>query len=156
MRDDHELTLKQLAAFGVEFDALYQCTPVDLGAGDARYIRQVRAAVRVCYWSGRVLLMFGWLPSTRLSGSLLLGLGRTPENMKPDHNVIYGQYDWMNGPEFVGCVHGWGTVGPFNFWRHTHNHIHHIYINVLGKGDDVGHGVVCLLPEQRWKPFYRW
>lgn len=156
MRDDRELTPEQLAAFGAELDALRQRTLADLGADDARYIRRVRAAVRVCCWSGRALLMFGWLPPTWLLGSLLLGLGKILENMELGHNVMHGQYDWMNDPEFAGRAYEWDIAGPSDFWRHTHNHIHHTYTNVLGKDDDVGYGVVRLFPEQRWKPFYRW
>ncbi len=147
---------EQLAAFGAELDALRQRTLADLGADDARYIRRVRAAVRVCCWSGRALLMFGWLPPTWLLGSLLLGLGKILENMELGHNVMHGQYDWMNDPEFAGRAYEWDIAGPSDFWRHTHNHIHHTYTNVLGKDDDVGYGVVRLFPEQRWKPFYRW
>lgn len=156
MRDDRELTPEQLAAFGAELDALHLRTLADLGADDARYIRRVRAAVRVCCWSGRALLMFGWLPPTWLLGSLLLGLGKILENMELGHNVMHGQYDWMNDPEFAGRAYEWDIAGPSDFWRHTHNHIHHTYTNVLGKDDDVGYGVVRLFPEQRWKPFYRW
>ncbi len=156
MRDDRELTPEQLAAFGAELDALRLRTLADLGADDARYIRRVRAAVRVCCWSGRALLMFGWLPPTWLLGSLLLGLGKILENMELGHNVMHGQYDWMNDPEFAGRAYEWDIAGPSDFWRHTHNHIHHTYTNVLGKDDDVGYGVVRLFPEQRWKPFYRW
>ncbi len=77
MRDDRELTPEQLAAFGAELDALRLRTLADLGADDARYIRRVRAAVRVCCWSGRALLMFGWLPPTWLLGSLLLAWARS-------------------------------------------------------------------------------
>lgn len=62
----------------------------------------------------------------------------------------------MNDPEFAGRAYEWDIAGPSDFWRHTHNHIHHTYTNVLGKDDDVGYGVVRLFPEQRWKPFYRW
>ncbi|MER1157392.1 fatty acid desaturase DesB, partial [Pseudomonas aeruginosa] len=89
-------------------------------------------------------------------GSLLLGLGKILENMELGHNVMHGQYDWMNDPEFAGRAYEWDIAGPSDFWRHTHNHIHHAYTNVLGKDDDVGYGVVRLFPEQRWKPFYRW
>ncbi|MDF5948842.1 fatty acid desaturase [Pseudomonas aeruginosa] len=140
MRDDRELTPEQLAAFGAELDALHLRTLADLGADDARYIRRVRAAVRVCCWSGRALLMFGWLPPTWLLGSLLLGLGKILENMELGHNVMHGQYDWMNDPEFAGRAYEWDIAGPSDFWRHTHNHIHHTYTNVLGKDDDVGYG----------------
>jgi fatty acid desaturase len=155
-RLDRELSPAELEAFGVELDALRQRTLADLGAADARYIRRVRGVVRLCCWSGRALLMFGWFAPTWLLGSLLLGLGKILENMELGHNVMHGQYDWMNDPEFAGRQYEWDIVGPADFWRHTHNHIHHTYTNVLGMDDDVGYGVVRLFPEQRWKPFYRW
>ncbi|MCY1273801.1 NADPH-dependent stearoyl-CoA 9-desaturase [compost metagenome] len=156
MRADRRLSPAELAAFGAELDALRQRTLADLGAADARYIRRVRRAVRFCCWSGRALLMCGWLPPTWLLGSLLLGLGKILENMELGHNVMHGQYDWMNDPEFAGRRYEWDIAGPADFWRHTHNHVHHAYTNVLGLDDDVGYGLVRLFPEQRWKPFYRW
>ena len=156
MRVDRELNPEELAAFGAELDALGRRTRADLGEADARYIRRIRSAVRFCCWSGRALLMFGWLPPTWLLGTALLGLGKIFENMELGHNVIHGQYDWMNDPEFSGRNYEWDIAGPSAFWRHTHNHIHHTYTNVLGMDDDVGYGLVRLFPEQRWKPFYRW
>jgi fatty acid desaturase len=156
MRMDKTLSASELEAFGAELDALRQRTLADLGAADARYIRRVRAAVRACCWSGRVLLMAGWFPPTWLLGTLLLALGKILENMELGHNVMHGQYDWMNDPSLAGRSYEWDIAGPSDFWRHTHNHIHHTYTNVLGMDDDVGYGVVRLFPEQRWKPFYRW
>src|SRR5690606_39588547 len=82
MRTDRELTPAELDAFGAELDALRERTLADLGAADARYIRRVRAAVRLCCTAGRVLLMFGWFPPTWLLGTLLLGLGKILENME--------------------------------------------------------------------------
>ncbi|MCY1202001.1 NADPH-dependent stearoyl-CoA 9-desaturase [compost metagenome] len=156
MRFDRELTPAELDAFGAELDALRQRTLDDLGEADARYIRRIRTAVRLCCWSGRALLLLGWFPPTWLLGVALLGLGKILENMELGHNVMHGQYDWMNDPELRGTRYEWDIAGPSDFWRHTHNHIHHSYTNVLGKDDDVGYGVVRLFPEQRWKPFYRW
>ncbi|MGB4073665.1 fatty acid desaturase family protein [Pseudomonas sp.] len=156
MRGDRELSTDEMNAFGNELDALRQRTLADLGEVDARYIRRIRAAVRCCCWGGRSLLMFGWFPPTWLLGTLLLGLGKILENMELGHNVMHGQYDWMNDPEFAGRSYEWDIAGPSDFWRHTHNHVHHTWTNVLGMDDDVGYGVVRLFPEQRWKPFYRW
>jgi linoleoyl-CoA desaturase len=156
MRRDRELSTDEMNAFGNELDALRQRTLADLGETDARYIRRIRAAVRLCCWGGRGLLMLGWFPPTWLLGTLLLGLGKILENMELGHNVMHGQYDWMNDPEFAGRSYEWDIAGPSDFWRHTHNHVHHTWTNVLGMDDDVGYGVVRLFPEQRWKPFYRW
>nr|WP_298137154.1 fatty acid desaturase [uncultured Pseudomonas sp.] len=156
MRVDRELTAEEVASFGAELDALRQRTLDDLGEVDARYIRRIRAVVRFFCWSGRALLMFGWFPPTWLLGSLLLGLGKIMENLELGHNVMHGQYDWMNDPELSGRHYEWDMAGPSIFWRKTHNHIHHTYTNVLGMDDDIGYGLARLFPEQRWKPFYRW
>ena len=156
MREDRELSREEIEAFGAELDALRERTLADLGDADARYIRRVRAVVRACCWSGRLLLLAGWFPPTWLLGTLLLGLGKIIENMELGHNVMHGQYDWMNDPELAGRTYEWDIAGPSDFWRHTHNHIHHTYTNVLGMDDDIGYGVVRLFPEQRWKPYYRW
>jgi len=156
MRNDRQLSPEELQDFAAELDALRQRTLSKLGETDARYIRRVRTVVRVCCWSGRGLLFFGWFPPTWLLGTLLLGLGKIIENMELGHNVLHGQYDWMNDPEFSGRDYEWDIAGPSAFWRHTHNHVHHTYTNILGMDDDVGYGLVRLFPEQRWKPFYRW
>src|SRR5690606_7422594 len=156
MRVDRELNAAELDAFAAELDELRRQTIADLGEADARYIRRVRGAVRFCCWSGRALLMFGWFPPTWLLGTLLLGLGKILENMELGHNVMHGQYDWMNDPELHGRHYEWDIVGPSDFWRHTHNHMHHTWTNVIGMDDDVGYGVVRLFPAQRWKPFFRW
>ena len=156
MRQDRELDAAQLQAFGAELDGLRQRTLADLGEADARYIRRIRSLIRGCALAGRLLLFLGWFPPTWLLGTALLGLAKILENMELGHNVMHGQYDWMNDPELAGRSYEWDIAGPSDFWRHTHNHIHHTYTNVLGMDDDVGYGVVRLFPEQRWKPFYRW
>lgn len=156
MRTDRQLAPAELQTFAEELDALRQHTLASLGEADARYIRRVRALVRAFCWIGWALLLCGWSAPTWLMGSLLLGLGKIIENMELGHNVLHGQYDWMNDPEFNGRNYEWDIAGPADFWRHTHNHVHHTYTNVLGKDDDVGYGLVRLFPEQRWKPFYRW
>ncbi|MBP8264855.1 MAG: acyl-CoA desaturase, partial [Pseudomonas sp.] len=114
-REDRELNEVELQAFAAELDALRQRTLASLGSEDARYIRRVRAAVRACCWSGRLLLMFGWFPPTWLLGSLLLALGKILENMELGHNVMHGQYDWMNDPELSGRDYEWDIVGPSDF-----------------------------------------
>jgi linoleoyl-CoA desaturase len=156
MRVDRQLTAAELQAFAAELDDLGRRTRADLDEADARYIRRLRSVVRLFTFAGRGLLFFGWFPPTWLLGTLLLGLGKILENMELGHNVMHGQYDWMNDPEFSGRTYEWDIAGPSDFWRHTHNHIHHTYTNVLGMDDDIGYGVVRLFPEQRWKPFYRW
>lgn len=52
--------------------------------------------------------------------------------MELGHNVMHGQYDWMNDPKFNGQTYEWDTVGTSDNWRQTHNYKHHTYTNVKG------------------------
>jgi fatty acid desaturase len=155
-RSDRHLGQAELDEFGARLDELRRRTLADIGEADARYIRRIRLAMRACVVAGRALLFFGWFPPTWILGSLLLGLGKILENMELGHNVMHGQYDWMNDPELSGKTYEWDIDGPSDFWRHTHNHVHHAYTNVMGKDDDIGYGLARLFPDQRWKPHYRW
>ena len=75
--------------------------------------------------------------------------------MELGHNVMHGQYDWMNDPKFNGPKYEWDIVGTSENWRQTHNYKHHTYTNIKGMDDDIGYGLLRLFPEQRWKPgFY--
>lgn len=155
-RQDRDLSLQEQEAFAQELDAIGKRTRAQIGEADARYIRRLRTVVRLMELTGRGLLFFGFFPPTWLLGTAILGLSKILENMELGHNVMHGQYDWMNDPDFCGRNYDWDIVCPGDFWREAHNHQHHTYTNVIGKDDDVGYGVVRLFPEQRWHPFYRW
>lgn len=145
---------EQLAAFGAELDALRERTLADLGERDARYIRRIYAAVRYCEVIGRGLLFFGLFPPAWLLGTLFLGIAKILDNMELGHNVIHGQYDWMNDPKFNGKNFEWDIVGTSESWRKTHNYKHHTYTNIIGMDDDIGYDVLRLFPEQRWHPAF--
>ena len=144
----------QLAAFGAELDALRERTLTDLGERDARYIRRIYAAVRYTEVMGRGLLFFGLFPPAWIIGTLLLGISKILDNMELGHNVIHGQYDWMNDPHLSGKTFEWDLVGTSDHWRKTHNYSHHTYTNIKGMDEDIGYGVLRLFPEQRWRPFF--
>ena len=144
----------QLDAFGAELDALRERTLSDLGTRDARYIRRIVAAVRYTEVLGRGLLFFGLFPPAWLLGTLLLGISKILDNMELGHNVMHGQYDWMNDPHLNGKTFEWDLVGTSDHWRKTHNYSHHTYTNIKGMDEDIGYGVLRLFPEQRWRPFY--
>ncbi|HEY0972857.1 MAG TPA: acyl-CoA desaturase, partial [Solimonas sp.] len=100
------LNPEELDRFGAELDALRTRVVADLGAADARYVRNVVKAVRWSALSGRVLLAagaigllftpWGWLGL--VSGTMALTLAKILENMELGHNVMPGQYDWMRDP----------------------------------------------------------
>jgi fatty acid desaturase len=155
-RQDRDLSPAEQEAFAAELEAVGMRTRAQLGEADARYIYRLRTIVRLMELLGRGLLFFGFFPPTWLLGTALLGLSKILENMEIGHNVMHGQYNWMNDPSLYGRHYDWDIVCPGDFWRETHNHQHHTYTNVIGKDDDVGYGVVRLFPEQKWHPFFRW
>ncbi len=148
------LTAEQLEAFGAELDAIRLEVMKNLGEEDARYIRNVARLVRYTEVSGRGLLMLGILPPAWLAGTTLLSISKIVENMELGHNVMHGQYDWMNDPAFNGKSYEWDNAGTADSWRDTHNVSHHVYTNIRGMDDDIGYGMLRLFPEQRWKRFY--
>ncbi|WP_374358307.1 fatty acid desaturase, partial [Chitinimonas sp.] len=154
MPHNRTLSPEEAAAFAAELDALRNRHLADLGDADARYIRRIRATVRLTEVAGRLMLFGGFFPPTWLAGVLLLALSKILENMELGHNVMHGQYDWMNDPEFSGKHYEWDHFCSSEAWRRTHNYQHHTYTNVLGRDHDIGYGTVRVFPEQRWRRFY--
>ena len=76
------------------------------------------------------------------AGTATLGVAKIIENMEIGHNVMHGQWDWMNDPEIHSSTWEWDMSGASKHWRFTHNFMHHKYTNILGMDDDVGYGVL--------------
>ncbi|WP_396906228.1 fatty acid desaturase family protein, partial [Mycolicibacterium phlei] len=72
--------------------------------------------------------------------------------MEIGHNVMHGQWDWMNDPEIHSSTWEWDMSGAAKHWRFTHNFMHHKYTNILGMDDDVGYGLLRVTRDQKWKP----
>jgi NADPH-dependent stearoyl-CoA 9-desaturase len=149
-----KLSDEQLEAIGKEFDQLHQEVKSDLGERDARYIRGIIALQRRLALMGR-----GWLIASRfkpawLVGTLTLSTAKILENMEIGHNVMHGQWDWMNDPVINSQVWDWDTASTKEAWKHSHNYIHHTFTNILGKDRDLGYEVMRIDPHQRWHPVY--
>jgi len=148
------LTDEQLAQIGKEFDELHEEVKADLGDRDARYIRGLIALQRRLALLGRVELFasryapFWWLGMGTLSAAKIL------ENMEIGHNVMHGQWDWMNDPVINSQVWDWDTASTKEAWKHSHNYIHHTYTNILGKDKDLGYEIMRIDPHQKWHPVY--
>ena len=151
---NRELSQTELDALARELDAIKHEVLDDIGEKDAKYIRRVYKTMRYMSFAGRACLMAGWFPPAWLLGSGLLGVAKILENMELGHNIIHGQYDWMNDPKMTASTYEWDIVGTSDDWRQTHNYKHHTYTNIKGMDDDIGYGIIRLFPEQRWKPFY--
>ena len=74
--------------------------------------------------------------------------------MEIGHNVLHGQWDWMNDPVINSKAWDWDTASTAEAWRHSHNFIHHTYTNILGKDRDLGYEIMRIDPSQKWHPVY--
>src|SRR6185295_19891672 len=120
-------------AFGAELDALRSEVMASLGENEAMYIRRVQAIVRYTEVGGRGLLFVGWLPPAWLAGTGLLAFSKIVDNMELGHNVMHGQYDWMNEPSLRGDTYEWDAACDGDAWRHYHNYVHHTFTNIEGR-----------------------
>lgn len=146
------LTPRQLEGFQAELDQIRQDVLKDLGERDAKHIRRMVRIARGSAIAGRSLLMFGFTPISWTLGVAALSTAKILENMEIGHNVMHGQYDWMNDPKLDGQTYEWDNVADSDQWRHSHNVMHHTYTNILGKDKDVGYGLLRVDEKQRWKP----
>ncbi|MBF6218176.1 fatty acid desaturase [Nocardia abscessus] len=147
------LTEADVEALGAEFDAIRREIEASRGERDAKYIRNVIRLQRVLEISGRAVLFASPKRAAWLTGVALLGTAKIIENMEIGHNVMHGQWDWMNDPEIHSSSWEWDNTGAAKHWKHTHNYLHHKYTNVLGMDDDIGYGLLRVTRDQRWKPF---
>jgi fatty acid desaturase len=148
------LTPEQLESFGEELDALCARVTADLGQRDADYINKVIRAQRGLEVAGRALLFVSFLPPAWLAGTAALSVSKILDNMEIGHNVMHGQYDWMNDARLNGKTFEWDTACPADQWRHSHNYMHHTYTNIVGKDRDIGYGILRMSEDERWRPYY--
>lgn len=153
-RQGVRLTRSQVEAFGREIEALRDEVMNDLGERDARYIRRLVKTQKSLELAGRGLLFLGVLPPAWLAGTTLLSVSKILENMEIGHNVMHGQWDWLNDPGLDSSTYDWDNTCPAEQWKHSHNYMHHTFTNVVGKDRDVGYGILRLSEDQRWNPLY--
>ncbi len=148
------LTPAQIDELGREFDAIHDEVYADLGDRDARYIRSTIKLHRHLVLASRVLLMGSRKRPLWLAGTAALSLAKILENMEIGHNVMHGQWDWMNDPDINSQNWDWDTASPADAWRHSHNYEHHTFTNVRGKDRDLGYEIMRIDPKQKWHPVY--
>ena len=149
------LDAEQLEAFGRELDAIHDEVFADLGEGDRRYITGMVRLHRRLVVLGRVLLILGsHRRPIQVAGTSLLSVGKILENMEIGHNVMHGQWDWMNDPQIHSSRWDWDSASTAEAWKHAHNYVHHTYTNILGKDRDLGYAIMRIDPQQKWNPVY--
>ena len=148
------LTPEQIEQLGREFDAIHEEVFADLGDRDARYIRSTIKLHRHLVLAARALLLGSRRRPLWLAGTAALSVAKILENMEIGHNVMHGQWDWMNDPDINSKNWDWDTASPADAWRHSHNYEHHTFTNIRGKDRDLGYEIMRIDPHQRWHPVY--
>lgn len=149
-----DLTAAQIEEIGRRLDDLRARIEASRGGRDADYIHSIIALHRKLEITGRGLLCLGILPPAWLAGTAALSVAKILENMELGHNIIHGQWDWMNDPEIHSSTWEWDTMSTSAAWKHSHNYRHHTFTNVIGEDRDVGYGILRMSEETTWNPYY--
>ncbi len=146
------LSPEEVEELGRQFDQIRADIEESRGADDAAYINRMITIQRRLAAAGRITLFASkWKPAF-FAGAAMLGAAKILENMEIGHNVMHGQWDWMNDPEIHSSTWEWDTAQPAEQWKHSHNYVHHQFTNVLGHDNDVGYGILRMAREQKWHP----
>lgn len=148
------LSPERLDELGREFDAIRDRVMADLGSRDRRYIESMIAMQRRLAVLGRVLLLGSRYRPAWVAGTATLSMAKILENMEIGHNVLHGQWDWMNDPQINSSTWDWDTASTSEAWKHSHNYVHHTFTNILGKDKDLGYEIMRIDPRQKWHPVY--
>ena len=101
------LTEADIESLAVELDSIRADIEDSLARG-TRAIRRTIAAQRGLEVAGRLMLAASSKRSAWWAGTVTLGVAKIIENMEIGHNVMHGQWDWMNDPE-IHSPRGSGT-----------------------------------------------
>jgi fatty acid desaturase len=148
------LTLEQIEELGREFDAIHDDVKAELGERDRKYITSMIEMHRRMVVLARVLLFASRYKPAWIAGTTMLSLAKILENMEIGHNVMHGQWDWMNDPYINSSTWDWDSASTAEAWKHSHNYIHHTYTNIRGKDRDLGYEIMRIDPHQKWNPVY--
>src|SRR3954454_24167237 len=148
------LSAEQIEELGREFDAIHDEVYGDLGERDRRYITSMIEMHRRLAVLARVSLLASRFRPAWLFGTAANSAAKILENMEIGHNVMHGQWDWMNDPQIHSSSWDWDTASTKEAWKHSHNYIHHTYTNIRGKDKDLGYEIMRIDPHQPWNPVY--
>src|SRR5918995_4749075 len=148
------LSEEQLDELAREFDAIRDLVMNELGERDRRYIESMIEMQRRLAVLGRVLLLASRNRGAWAAGTAALSAAKILENMEIGHNVMHGQWDWMNDPRIHSSTWDWDTASTAEAWKHSHNYVHHTFTNIRGKDKDLGYEIMRIDPHQPWHPVY--
>ena len=93
------LSPQDVEDLAAELDAIRADIEESRGERDAQYIRRAIQLQRGLAVFGRLALFASSSRIARLAGITSLASSKIIENMELGHNIIHGQWDWMNDPK---------------------------------------------------------
>ncbi|WP_313503021.1 fatty acid desaturase family protein [Corynebacterium variabile] len=144
------LTDGDIEEIGRRLTALEKKHRDSLGARDAGYIKGLIRTQRGLDLAARAGTVAS--PAIAMPAAAVLGVAKILENLEIGHNVMHGQWDWMNDPEIHSSTWEWDNTGPSSGWKHSHNVVHHTYTNIVGMDNDIGYGILRVTRDRKWKP----
>ncbi|WP_163702035.1 fatty acid desaturase family protein [Mycolicibacterium sarraceniae] len=150
--DYAHLSPQEIDALGTALDAIRTEVEDSRGARDAAYIRRTIMFQRALDAGARLLIFGSRSRSGWAVGMVSLAVAKSIENMEISHNVVHGQWDWMNDPEIHSTTWEWDMAGVMSQWRYSHNYRHHVYANVVDLDDDLGFGIMRVTRDVPWRP----
>src|SRR6201996_1117214 len=148
------LDASTLERLGEEFDAIKDRVLGELGERDRRYIEAMIEMQRRLAVIGRVGLLLPRFRPLAIGGGTAMAAAQVLENMEIGHNVMHGQWDWMNDPRIHSSTWDWDNASTAEAWKHSHNYVHHTFTNIRGKDKDLGYEIMRIDPHQKWHPVY--
>ena len=148
------LSEEQIEQLAKEFDAIHDDVFAELGDRDRKYIVSMIEMHRRLLVLSRVELLAAPFWPAWVLGTATLSLAKILENMEIGHNVMHGQWDWMNDPDIHSSSWDWDTASTAQAWKHSHNYVHHTFTNIRGKDKDLGYEIMRIDPHQKWNPVY--
>lgn len=140
-----------------DLDQIREIIKPQLGADDANYIRKIIRIQRLAEVGGRLVLMLCFFNLWfLLAGTLILAFAKIIENMEIGHNVLHGQYDFLNDPTINSRTYEWDIVCSSESWKRVHNYEHHTYTNIIGKDRDFGYGLLRMSDDLPWRKKNMW
>lgn len=147
-----KLNKQQYAELAKDLNAIRDEALSKVGEYDANYIRRIIRIQRFSEIIGRIFMVAGFLhPLFWLIGVILLSASKILDNMEIGHNVLHGQYDWMNDENINSRTFEWDIASDASSWKRVHNFEHHTFTNIIGKDRDFGYGLLRLSDDIPWK-----
>lgn len=141
----------KLDALQKDLDAVLAAEMAELGEADEKHLKKMTRLASYCHWAGRGLIMLSFEPVGWVLGVAHLSAYKILENMEIGHNVLHGQYDFLDNPKYQSKSYEWDMAPTAAGWQHEHNYLHHTYTNVIGKDRDFGYGLFRMSDDIPWE-----